>query len=110
VERETHNPAYSCTLGLLLLRCGQYENAASQIKETITLLESRTDSTFSVVYPRILLAITHSQLGHKDEARAWLSEAHSGFEQEPLKGMTWHRRAIVELLLAEAEQMITSGE
>ena len=74
------------------------------------MLERHKDSTFSVLYPRILLAMTHWQLGHKDEARTWLSAARSGFEQEPLSGMIWNRRATIELLLAEAEQMIPAGD
>jgi tetratricopeptide (TPR) repeat protein len=110
VELEPQNPTYICTLGLLLLRCGRYEDAASQFTTSITALEIQNDLRFTVIYPRILLAMTHWQLGHKEESRTWLSKARSRFEQEPLKGMTWHRRAFVELLLAEAEKMIASAD
>jgi serine/threonine protein kinase/tetratricopeptide (TPR) repeat protein len=109
-ELEPQNAQYSCALGLLLLRCGRHEDAVSQFKGSIALLESQNNSTFKVVYPRVLLAMTHWQLGHEAEARKWLSEAQSGLEQEPLEKMHWNRRATVELLLAEAEQMIPSGD
>ncbi|HEX5447114.1 MAG TPA: hypothetical protein VFW87_25080, partial [Pirellulales bacterium] len=108
-ERVPQDPGGSCTLGLVLFRCGRYDDAALQFTKCTAALESHKGSTFSVIYPRILLAVTHWHLGDKDEANTWLSAARSGFEQEPLSGMTWHRRAIVELLLAEAEQTISAG-
>lgn len=105
-ERGPEFPVNSCTLGLVLFRCGRYDDAELQFTKCIAAIESHKDLTFTVLYPRILLAMTHWQLGHKGEARTWLSTARSGFEQEPLSGMTWNRRAIIELLLTEAEQMI----
>jgi hypothetical protein len=88
----------ACWHGLLLFRCKQYEEAAAQLKVRISAPEAR-----------ILLAMTHWQLGQKDEARKQLSEARTGCDPKALAKMSWDHRATVKILLAEAEQMIPSG-
>jgi tetratricopeptide (TPR) repeat protein len=89
----------ACWHGLLLFRCGQYKDAADRLNERTAGPETH-----------ILLAMTHWRLGQKDEARKRMSQARSGNEQKSLAKMSWDQRATVELLLAEAEQMIPSAD
>jgi tetratricopeptide (TPR) repeat protein len=100
----------ACWNGLLLFRCGRYEDAITQLKKRITASEAPGTLAVYGIYPHIVLAMIHWQLGHQAEARKSLSVARAVCKQESLAKMTWRDRTTLELLLAEADQMIPSGD
>jgi serine/threonine protein kinase/tetratricopeptide (TPR) repeat protein len=109
LEKEPKNIGYLTSLGSVLFRAGRFEEAAARLAKANAAYQSGNGDGGSPLYPQIFLAMAHHKLGHAEEARRWLAEARSRIEKEPLEKMPWNRRATVELLLAEAEQMIVPG-
>lgn len=105
VTEEEHNPQFRQTLGALLLRASQPEDARTQF--TI-LLESPAVGKISIAYLRYFLAMTEEALGNPQVAQAELNTANALAETELSERPAWNRRLTLELLLSETKSLIGS--
>jgi tetratricopeptide (TPR) repeat protein len=95
-------------LGAAHYRAGEYEEAAKRLKEAIAAYPTKPKPDHDTMnYQQLFLAMTHWQLGNKDEARKVLAETLPAVEAElksPSSG--WNRRTTLEVLRGEAEDLI----
>ena len=100
-------------LGRTLYRAGRTEEAVKQLGEAVAI----GDKTGNV-WHWLFLAMAHHDLGHADEARAWLGKAAGWIDQELAKpssespggsGLSWDQRLELPLLRQEAEALIKGG-
>jgi tetratricopeptide (TPR) repeat protein len=110
LEKEPKNLSYLTALGSVLIRAGRFEEAAAHLAKANAAYQSGNGDGGSPLYPQIFLAMVHHKLGHAEEARRWLAEVRSGIKKNPLEKLPWNHLATIKLLLAEAEQMIASGD
>ena len=69
VSQKPGNPTYKNTLGILLYRTGNYEEAAQKLSEAIAAPEQGGAAiTTSIIYPQFFLAMTKKKLGDITEA------------------------------------------
>jgi tetratricopeptide (TPR) repeat protein len=99
-------------LGAALYRVGKYGQAAQRLEESIHASPGfpETDRDNSN-YQYLLLAMSQWQLGRRDQARQLLAETKPAVVQDLQNPSTrWGRQVSLELLLAEAEALITPEE
>jgi tetratricopeptide (TPR) repeat protein len=97
-------------LGAVLLRAGRPADALKALERAVEVHGRGGDG-----YDRLLLAMTHHRLGHKDEAERWLRQAgewidaaEAGKLDDPeyKAPLPWDQRLTLRLLRREAETMI----
>jgi tetratricopeptide (TPR) repeat protein len=90
------------TLGAMLFRAGQSEQAAQRLTEA-GAAGSAADWLF--------LAMAHHQLGHLDEAKRWLAKAGQWLEQAPKTTTppSWFALLEAQLLKGEADKLMRGG-
>ena len=100
-------------LGRTLYRAGRTEEAVKRLGEAVAI----GDKTGNV-WHWLFLAMAHHDLGHADEARAWLGKAAGWIDRELAKpssespggsGLSWDQRLGLPLLRQEAEALIRGG-
>jgi WD40 repeat protein/serine/threonine protein kinase/Flp pilus assembly protein TadD len=108
------------TMGLVLLRQGNYSLALQRLNESIAAYERTAKAgekpSYPVTYAELLLALCHQKLGNKHEARRWYDQAVATLdkaEQQP-SGDTdqvapWNRRLILGLFRDEAATALKIG-
>jgi serine/threonine protein kinase len=100
------------TVGGLLYRAGQYEQAAQRLEESLAAYPEDALRDFrTALDKKLLLAMAKWQLGRRDEARRLLAETLPALDkwlQKPIN--TWMRRAEIELIRREAEALIEPKE
>jgi tetratricopeptide (TPR) repeat protein len=101
------------TLGALLFRAGQHEEALKKLQESIKLHSSDGSAPTSNFLLHssggnaltwLFLAMTQHRLGHADEARQALDRAMAAAAKSP--SSFWHMRLQWQLLHREAESLI----
>jgi WD40 repeat protein/predicted Zn-dependent protease len=97
-------------LGAILLRAGRFDDALNSLGRAAEVHGRGGDG-----YDRLLLAMTHYRLGHKEEAERWLRQAgewinaaEAGKLDDPeyKPPLAWDQRLALRLLRREAEAMI----
>jgi serine/threonine protein kinase len=99
-------------LGGVQYRAGQYERAASNLKKSIGEYPSHPPTGVgTVLFPKLLLAMTKWQLGQRDEARRLFAEAQPAINESLQTPSTYfQRRVALEVLSREAEALIEPKE
>jgi tetratricopeptide (TPR) repeat protein len=101
-------------LGRTLYRAGRPEEAVKRLGEAVAISSDKTGH----VWHWLFLAMVHHDLGHADEARAWLGKAAGWIDQELAKpsrespggsGLSWDQRLQLPLLREQAEVLIKGG-
>src|SRR5262249_55620924 len=110
VSKAPDNYQYVNTLGALLYRTENYQEAAKHLSDLIAKVGTDSPIKSSAVYPLFFLAMTKWKLGAMDEANRILLEAQTGMDQEMKAAPPWNRRATLELLRREAELLILPRE
>jgi serine/threonine protein kinase/WD40 repeat protein len=115
-----HGPAYGFYLGAVLLRSGQYREAAAELEQVNRHFKDQGAYVdFSPIYVEFLLAICHAHLGNADVARHWFATGCANLsnliDQEQgtataAKTTPWDRRLIHELLRKEAESTLNPAD
>jgi serine/threonine protein kinase len=98
-------------LGAALYRARQFERAAERLSESGIEFQRDPLSTGAQNdgrnYQQLLLAMAKWQLGQRDEARHLLAETLTAVDAEHQSpASTWNRRATLEILRREAEELI----
>jgi tetratricopeptide (TPR) repeat protein len=118
VESNPKSVIYLDTLGAILWRAGQIEEAIRRLSESDRLVTQlgRTTSS-SPAYTWFFLAMAHQRLGQNDEARKWLDKAVAWTdkvlaeeEQPGGTSLAWNRRLTLKLLRAEAAKALGATE
>jgi serine/threonine protein kinase len=96
-------------LGGLLYRADRYEQAAQRLNEAIAAHKDDPLRAFRTTIDwQLLLAMTNWRLGQQEEARRQLAEIQPALDEWLGSPSTfWIRRAQVEILRQEAENLIT---
>jgi tetratricopeptide (TPR) repeat protein len=97
---------YRETLGAVLFRAGQYEEALRHVQAES---EKYADSKHLPARIAFLLAITHQRLGHAADARMWLDRANKEADEElnnTAKPPDWSLRLELSLFQREARELI----
>ena len=102
------NPRLHGTLGILLYRTGNYEEAVKQLAEAIASADKNAANT-STTYPRFFLAMTKQKLGDKAEAKRLLAEAQAAMDEEMRTAPDWNRRVTLEVFRREAEAELSES-
>jgi tetratricopeptide (TPR) repeat protein len=117
VKAEPESELYLKTLGGILYRAGQFEEAVQQLTKAEALIKDPdSQSMSSPAYTWYLLAMAHHKLGHDTEAQQWLDKANTWTDKvlaDHEAGTTplpWNRRLTLTLLRDEAEQTIASPQ
>jgi serine/threonine protein kinase len=99
-------------LGGVLYRAGKYDRAARHLEESIATYPSdRPIGMGTVHFPQLFLAMTRWQQGQRDQARRLLDETKSAVDDELQSPLSlWQRRATLEILRREAENLIKPME
>jgi tetratricopeptide (TPR) repeat protein len=79
VEAEPENAAYRDSLGWVLYRLGEHQEAAVEQKKAVELSKSKDQASDGVMYDH--LGDIHAALGQKDEAATAWREAATAFEK-----------------------------
>jgi tetratricopeptide (TPR) repeat protein len=93
------NPNYLKTLGAVMYRAGQFENAIRRLEEGIRIRRGVNDPL-----DWAFLAMAQARLGHRDEARRWL--ARFGEHQPSMRNRSFWEELEVRLLRTEAESIV----
>jgi tetratricopeptide (TPR) repeat protein len=102
-----------CLLGAARYRAGQCERAADDLEASIAAYPNGPNlhGLDTINYHRLFLAMTKWQLGERDAARRQLAETLPAVEQElQTASIGWSRRATLEILRREAEDLIGQRE
>jgi serine/threonine protein kinase len=100
-------------LGAALYRAGRYREAAERLEECGAAYPNDLPPPFSDVinYQRLFLAMTKWQLGERDTARRLLAVIQPDIDKElQSESIVWNRRATLEVLRREAENLIEPTE
>ena len=103
-------------LGAVLYRAGRFEDAAQRLAEAEAAFQKAKDPAWTIAYTRLLLAMTHERLSHRERAREWLAKAVREIEQPPAgrakdpKARPWNRKLTLQLLRGEAEALIDRAD
>ena len=103
--RDPRNGDYLNTLGAVLYRAGQFDQAIQRLLQAERALQQMTKPGQTVIYAHLFLAMSHQRLGHDKEARHWLQKATWQIGPEPAN-YPWNRRLTLQLLRSEAEALI----
>jgi WD40 repeat protein/serine/threonine protein kinase/tetratricopeptide (TPR) repeat protein len=95
------------TLGAILYRAGQYEEAIERLTELDAEWKSSgtMPSLTSPAYCWFFLAMAHHELGCPAEARQWFDKALQRMAEER-DSAAWNRRLTLDLLRQEAESLL----
>jgi tetratricopeptide (TPR) repeat protein len=107
VDEHPVNAAYQCTAGALHYRMGQYAQAVEQLRESIDAFASDESDQLSADYPKLLLAMAYWHLGQQARSRELLDEFRSRYDGAINSARSWNRRATLEVLRREADELIT---
>ena len=97
------NAAYRDSLGALLYRTGNYEEAAKQLSEGVAIHKKGVASNASAAYSQFFLAMSQQRLGDKAEAKRIIADAEKAMDEEVKADVPWNRRAALELFRREAK-------
>ncbi|GAG50342.1 unnamed protein product, partial [marine sediment metagenome] len=117
-ESNPNEISFVRTLGQVLYRARRFEEAIQRLNEADQLMQGPDSSArTSPAYAWYFLAMAHHKTGNNDEAAKWLEKAtlwtqkvlaeHEGGSGNQL---TWNRRLTLQLLSAEAEQLIAGSD
>ncbi|HTQ39418.1 MAG TPA: serine/threonine-protein kinase [Pirellulales bacterium] len=106
VSKAPENVTYIDTLGILLYRTANYDEAEKRLAATIAAEENAGSAMTSTAYPKFFLAMTKWKLGDKVEAKQLLIELEAATDEEIKTSPTWNRQATLELFRKEAEALI----
>ena len=107
------------TLGAILYRAGEYDEALKWFTEADKLMqESGEKQSVSLAYPWFFLAMTHHRLGNQAEAASWLKKATQWTDRvnESANSIlnefygNWDRRVVSEILRKEAQALLNSSD
>jgi Tfp pilus assembly protein PilF len=99
VRTNTQSANFRNTLGVILYRAGQYQEAVAELNEAI-----QRHSKGGTAADFLFLAMAHHQLGQADEARQWLDRAKKEVEKNP--PVFWSDQVELQLFRREAETLI----
>ncbi|HZZ26873.1 MAG TPA: protein kinase [Pirellulales bacterium] len=108
VAQSPENATYRDTLGILLYRTGNYDEAEKCLKEVIASVEKANPAETSVLYPRYFLAMAKWKSGDQAAARQLLADVESATDEEMKTSPLWNRKATLELFREEARALIKS--
>jgi serine/threonine protein kinase/WD40 repeat protein/tetratricopeptide (TPR) repeat protein len=115
------HPRSHHVMGAVLYRMGRPEESLPRFRAAEEVVPSQDPTlpasvaffhTASPAYVHFFLAMTHHQLGNREEARRWLDRAAAQTDKEFSDGWEinkadrWYRKATLQLLRAEAEAVI----
>jgi WD40 repeat protein len=101
---------YRETLGAVLFRAGQYEEALRHVQAAS---EMKAESKLSPARIAFLLAMTHQRLGHAADARMWLDRANKEAREELTSAKdppAWTPRLELGLLQREAQELVAAQD
>jgi Flp pilus assembly protein TadD len=90
------------TLGAILYRAGQHQEAVIALNEGLVL--KGTDGS---AHDFLFLAMAHHRLGQADEAKKWWDKTVQAIEKAP--PVAWDERLELDLLRREAEQVLSNN-
>jgi tetratricopeptide (TPR) repeat protein len=113
-EKNPNSVSYVQTLGGALYRAGQFEDAARCLQQIDALPEEAdSDEHSPPAYGWYFLAMARHRLGNEEEATKWLNKAidwtNRALKEHKREGgetLSWNRRATLELLRREAEEVL----
>jgi serine/threonine protein kinase/tetratricopeptide (TPR) repeat protein len=97
-------------LAILHYRAGQYDEAAKGLTESIAAFARDSSSEATVIYPQLVLAMTQWRLGNELESRRLLAKSQVAIDEAIKSNPRWNRRATLNLLRAEAEELLGIAE
>jgi tetratricopeptide (TPR) repeat protein len=100
-------------LGTALYRAGRYTQAAERLEESIAAYPSGpiTVGFDTIIYQRLMLAMTDWQLGRRDNVRRLFAETLPDIDKElRTPSLLFQRRAALEIFRREAEALIGPNE
>jgi serine/threonine protein kinase/WD40 repeat protein len=96
------------TLGAILFRAGQFEEAIRQLEQSVA-----AHGAGGTAYDAIFLAMAHHRLGNREQALRWLQMSHSQpvatFKPDADGDTSWIPHLELEVLRREAAKMIGSA-
>jgi Tfp pilus assembly protein PilF len=102
------------TLGGLLYRAGQLQQAAKRLTEAEAAFKNARNVRGTVTYAWLFLALSEQRLGHAGEANKWLQKALKDLDEPPperaieVGGTSCNRRLTLQLLRREAEEQLVN--
>jgi len=106
VKTDPEDRSRLVTLGAILMRAGEYDEAKATLEDALEGADTETSSNDFIHY---FLAMTEYHLGNDDIARTELQVANGAVIAELPDSPAWNRRLTLELLRDEAESLINSG-
>jgi tetratricopeptide (TPR) repeat protein len=97
-----------CTLGAVLYRAGKFNKAIKQLSKLNSEWEQGKEfpTLTSPAYTWFFLAMAHHQLGNTDQAHRYFESAVERAEQEIAGDTWWNRELTLQLLQAEAVELL----
>jgi tetratricopeptide (TPR) repeat protein len=108
VEENPDCAAYQCTLGALLYRAGRFEEAVRPLSQSAVAFAINPSDQFSTLYPKLLMAMVHWELGEVKKSQELFDEVQSQYDDAINSASSWNRRATLQLLRDEAEALVSS--
>jgi tetratricopeptide (TPR) repeat protein len=114
VEASPENSKYLGTLGAILLRAGQIEEAVEKLTE-VQQRDANDDGPkdSSPAYTQYFLAMAHHSAGEVAQASEALQEANTWTDKvlgETGKPVPWNRKLTLELLRSEATELLSQED
>jgi serine/threonine protein kinase/tetratricopeptide (TPR) repeat protein len=98
-------------LGGFLYRLGEYQQAAVQLKSSLSRFSQGWSGESMMVNSQLLLAMTRWRQGEQDEARALLAEIQPAVDDAiEIWSSEWVYRTTAKVLRREAERLIVGGD
>jgi WD40 repeat protein/tetratricopeptide (TPR) repeat protein len=107
-----NNSEYLSAWGQVLYRVGQWEAAVRKLNEAEAAAArlKPTQPPLRVRQPPpknwLFLAMAHSRLGHREDAKKWLEKFIEEFQPNTFREADWSRRLEYQILQAEAESLV----
>ena len=104
-KREAGRACFPETLGVVLFRAGQYEEALRHL-QAASERDATKQSPARIAY---VLAMTHHRLGHAADAQMWLDRANQEADEElnnTTTPCTWSLRLQLSLFQREARELV----
>jgi WD40 repeat protein/tetratricopeptide (TPR) repeat protein/serine/threonine protein kinase len=101
-----------CALGAILYRAGRFDEAVEQLSNLTAEWEQGKEfpTLTSPAYTWFFLAMAHHQLGNTDQSQRYFESAVERAEEEIAGNTWWNRKLTLQLLQAEAAELLGVSE
>lgn len=111
-DYEGRDPDLLSTLGAVLYRNNQFNDAISKLGEAIEATPVDANELRAVTYSQLFLSMAHSRLGHINAAQEYFDRAVRSLDQpaspsEKMLTDSWHIALPLRLLRSEAEELLS---